>query len=121
MRAGNRKTSFATCVWISHSINRYIYYVEAADPARLVVNPECKRLQKEADSAKRQLQKLNQQYVTRSVTRRRVSKNALTMAELRTSIKDTEQRIEALKAQIKARPEKVPVGDLKDASDIVRF
>jgi transposase len=102
------------------------YDVEAADPNRLVPNPEKKAVAAEVRRVTRELEKLEQQHTQTIVPdpKQRKGKPAdrkHQAQQIRQQIRQTRQQLEALKQKRSATPRKVRLSTIMDANKIVRL
>jgi transposase-like protein/regulator of replication initiation timing len=100
--------------------------VEQADVERMVPNPQKKELLKEHSKQLKQLKKKKEHYAKKAVDND--EKQCRTMRGfnisnygLKTEIKQMEEEIETLKAQIKQLPDKVKINEMLEEDEIVRL
>lgn len=102
------------------------YDVEAADPDRLVPNPQKKALAAQVQRVSTELKQLEQQYIQATIPdpKQRKAKAADRKREanqLKEKIHKTREECEALKQKRSSTPKHVPLSTLMDADNIVRL
>jgi hypothetical protein len=102
------------------------YDFDLDDPDRDIPNPAWKKLDKEVREAKVELARLEQEYGAEAIDnveakRRTMRGFKIANGELGQRVKVARDRIETLKQQRAATPKRVPIGDTRAATEIVRL
>ena len=100
--------------------------VEPADPERMAPNPARKEKKKQLTKEQAKLKKLQEEYGRQAQgndeSKRRTMRGfKIANAELGKQIRDQQARVEELKVELSALPERVPVGSLLPPEEVVRL